>query len=54
MHPLKELGRRLSNPRATDRKCLKHLLRDIRGTMDMATVHRVTRDWKRVRGSTDY
>ena len=35
MYPLKELGRRLSNPRAADRKCLKHLLRDIRGTMDM-------------------
>ena len=27
MHPLKELGRRLSNPRAADRKCLKHLLK---------------------------
>ena len=27
MYPLKELGRRLSNPRAADRKCLKHLLK---------------------------
>ena len=31
MHPLKELGRRVSNPRAADRKCLKHLLRDTWG-----------------------
>ena len=27
MSPLKELGRRLSEPRAADMKCLKHLLR---------------------------
>ena len=54
MHPLKELGRRLSNLRAADRNVSKQLLRDIRGTMDMGMVHRVTRDWKRVRGSTGY
>ena len=49
MHPLKELGRRLSNLRAADRKCLK-----APAERHMGMVHRVTRDWKRVGGSTGY
>ena len=32
---------------------LKHLMRYVRGTMDLAMVHRATRDWTRIRGSTD-
>jgi hypothetical protein len=53
MYPLKELGRRLSSPREADMKCLKHLLRYIRGTVDIALVHKSERDFKRLRGSTD-
>ncbi|CAK0903384.1 unnamed protein product [Prorocentrum cordatum] len=53
MYPLKELGRRLSEPRAADMKCLKHLLRYLSGTVDLAMVHRSTKDYKRIRGSTD-
>ena len=39
--------------RNADMKSARHLLRYMRGTMDMATVHRQTSDWKRIRGSTD-
>ncbi|CAK0788319.1 unnamed protein product, partial [Prorocentrum cordatum] len=51
-HPLKEPGRRLSEPRSADMKCLKHL-RYLSGTIDLAMVHCSSRDWKRLRGSTD-
>ena len=32
---------------------LKHWLMYIGGTVDMAMVHRPTRDWQRIRGCTD-
>ncbi|CAK0857324.1 unnamed protein product [Prorocentrum cordatum] len=53
MYPLKELGRRLSEPRAADMKSLKHFLRYLSGAVDLAMVHRSTKDYKRIRGSTD-
>ncbi|CAK0837226.1 unnamed protein product [Prorocentrum cordatum] len=48
MPPLKELG-----PRAADMKCLKHLLRYLNGTVDLAMAHRSTKEFKRLRGSAD-
>ncbi|CAK0802014.1 unnamed protein product, partial [Prorocentrum cordatum] len=52
MYPLKELGRRLSEPRKADMKCLKHLLRYLNGARDMAMAHRLSNDWRRLRGCT--
>ncbi|CAK0835277.1 unnamed protein product [Prorocentrum cordatum] len=48
-----ELGRQLSEPHSADMKCLKHLLRYLSGAIDLAMVHRPSRDWKCLRGGAD-
>eukprot|EP00971_Amphidinium_carterae_P190516 3781062-Amphidinium_carterae.1 len=41
MYALKEVGRRLASPTEQDMRALKHLLRYIRGTLDVVLTHRL-------------